>query len=393
MPSRALHVLATVLATALATFTDAAPFEPASDDEVLERIPVSVLARAGELQTLRRRVAAEPTNAALAAELARRYIEIARAESDPRFLGYAQATLAPWSTQALPPSAEMRVLGAIVKQQRHDFDGALDELEAVLALDSRNAQAWLTSASILQTKGEQQQALAQCTSLSFLPDGNVLGAICTAKSLALMGRSAQADGVLRAVLDADSTATSIERRWALTVRAEMLARLGRLDEADRCFAEALSLGAHDTYLLTAYADLLLDANAPARVRELLESDDRVDALLLRTTLAEMQLAVPVAPRIAALKARFAVSREREDAVHLRDEAIFTLHVLGEAEPALAVATQNWARQREPRDARILLEAALASNDARAAAPVVDYLDRTHLEDVRLAALVETLPNR
>lgn len=54
--------------------------------------------------------------------------------------------------------------------------------------------------------------------------------------------------------------------------------------------------------------------------------------------------------------------------------------------ALALAADNWALQREPRDARILLEAALAVGDPAAAAPVLDWLRRHRLEDRQLAAL-------
>ena len=46
--------------------------------------------------------------------------------------------------------------------------------------------------------------------------------------------------------------------------------------------------------------------------------------------------------------------------------------------ALQLARENWATQREPADARILLEAALAAGDPAAARPVLDWLERTGL---------------
>jgi hypothetical protein len=67
-----------------------------------------------------------------------------------------------------------------------------------------------------------------------------------------------------------------------------------------------------------------------------------------------------------------------------------LHLLDRPRAALELARRNWATQREPADARILLEAALAANDPAAAQPVLDWLGRTGLEHVGLQALVDRL---
>mgnify|MGYP007054666883 FL=1 len=71
-----------------------------------------------------------------------------------------------------------------------------------------------------------------------------------------------------------------------------------------------------------------------------------------------------------------------------DEARFSLHLLEDAETALKLATSNWAVQKEPRDARILLEAAIAAKKPDAALPVLKFMEQTHLEDARLTPLLE-----
>jgi hypothetical protein len=43
-------------------------------------------------------------------------------------------------------------------------------------------------------------------------------------------------------------------------------------------------------------------------------------------------------------------------------------------------------QREPADARILLESALAAGNREAAQPVLDWLSANHVEDLRLQRL-------
>jgi hypothetical protein len=64
--------------------------------------------------------------------------------------------------------------------------------------------------------------------------------------------------------------------------------------------------------------------------------------------------------------------------------------LKQPEPALRLARENWAVQREPSDARLLLESAIANDEPQAAQPVLDFLAQTKLEDVQLAALGERL---
>jgi hypothetical protein len=94
-----------------------------------------------------------------------------------------------------------------------------------------------------------------------------------------------------------------------------------------------------------------------------------------------------------LQERFAAARLRGDSVHRREEARFVLHLLGDAPAALALARENWAVQREPSDARILLEAAAAAGVPGAARPVLRFLARTGLEDVGLVQIVTRLQER
>ncbi len=58
--------------------------------------------------------------------------------------------------------------------------------------------------------------------------------------------------------------------------------------------------------------------------------------------------------------------------------------------ALQLARENWAEQREPADARVLLEAALAAGEPAAAAPVQAWLADSGLESVALRALAARL---
>jgi hypothetical protein len=367
----------------------AAPFIPARDEQVLEQIPARLNGTLLTLRAWRVQLARQPSNLSLATELARSYIEIGRAELDPRYFGYAQAALEPWWAWPSPPP-EVLVLRAILKQHRHDFAGALADLEALLQRDPRNAQAWLTRAVILQVQGHHRQALADCVALVYSPGTQFLGTVCLGKSLSLSGQAATASRLLGELLDRQPDAPQRERLWALTVLAETAARQGRSEQAELNFQRAFALGLRDSYLLTAYADFLLDERHPQRVKELLIKETRADGLLLRLAIAEQQLDSANDEHVASLKGRFAASRLRGDTVHLGDEARFTLHLLHDPHTALELALANWATQREPRDARIVLEAALAAREPASANPVLAALRDSSLEDVRLAALVARL---
>jgi len=125
------------------------------------------------------------------------------------------------------------------------------------------------------------------------------------------------------------------------------------------------------------------------VVKLLKDETRADGLLLRLTRAEQQLNLPEADtHIAILKARFAASKMRGDNTHQGDEARFLLYLLKQPEPALALAKLNWGVQHEPRDARILLESALAVGKSKPQAqPTLDFLIQNRLQDARLQPLV------
>lgn len=367
----------------------AQPYYPKDDNEVVEQLPARGESWL-EIRALRRQVAEAPNDLPAALRLVRRYIELGRAESDPRYFGYAEAALSPWLAAA-QPNPEVLILRATLLQNRHDFAPALAYLNQALQQQPRLAQAWLTRASIYEVQGQYAEALHSC--LPLLQTALQLAAqVCINSTLSLSGQIDNAYRNLRQAVAAAS-AESTDRQWALTTLAEIAERRGDPAAAEQHFQEAVALQRRNGYLLATYADFLLTQRRYAEVVALLKSETRADGLLLRLAMAEQQLRSPEAEsQIAALQARFAASRLRGDTSHQGDEARFLLHVLHQADPALALAQANWAVQREPRDAKILLEAALAAGrnvgDVRQA---LNFLKQAGLQDVRLAALIERLP--
>ena len=368
----------------------AAPHVPASDSTVLERVPARAIdPRARDLQALRVAWRATPQDVYLAVQLARRYVEEAAADGDPRYIGYAQAAMAPWWTEAAPPVA-VRVQRAVLRQHGHQFDEALADLDAAVKAEPDNAEAWAWLAAIHLVRADYPAAARACRGFAPLTTP-LLAVACRATVESLTGRAAAAAVELAVALKAGAGAAPIERLWALTRQAEVAERRGSLAIAERAFKEGLALGVPDVYLRAAYADFLLDNGRAREVLALLEGGARADALLLRLALAAKAVADPrAAGWTRELAARFAAARARGDSTHEKEEARFALELQGDAARALDLARRNYEVQREAADARILLEAAIAAREPDAAAAVDDWLATNRVESVVLQSLAAKL---
>jgi tetratricopeptide (TPR) repeat protein len=371
-------------ALAAAPVVRAEPYVPARDDEVLEQVAVR-----GELRAERARLAANPQDLALAVRLAQHYVRLGRQEADPRQYGRAQAVLAPWWNAPQPPAAVLR-LRAQVRQSRHDFDGALADLDALLAQAPRDAEAWFMRAVIFEVQGEPERALASCAPLRRLADA-LSATACAASAASLAGRAAPSYALLASALERAPGAGAETRAWALTTLAEIAERTGRGAAAEEHYRAALAAAPPDHYRLAAFADFLLARGRHVEARALLEGYERMDALLLRAAIAARRLGAGDAGRlIDALGERFAAQSARNERVHLSSEARYALELRDDPARALELAQANFAVQREPIDLRILLEAALAAGRPGAARAALEWYERSGLEDTRIAALAERL---
>ncbi len=192
--------------------------------------------------------------------------------------------------------------------------------------------------------------------------------------------------------------------WLSLLRGEAAARRGEVAAADRFLQDAVR-AAGDVYNRSAWVDHLLQTGRAREALKVLDdararngdgiadvSDaDTADADLLRRAIAWRALgnAAPpgaLEPLTQRLADGFAAARLRGDAPHAREEARFELEVRGRPPAALVLATANWAEQREPIDAWLLVRSALAAGEPAAAEPVRQFQAETGYQDRRLEAL-------
>ena len=367
-----------------------APFVPQDVNAVLETLPSNKAnPRSLALKSLRLQLEARPNDLELATRLARLNIEEGRFRSDPRYLGYAQAALKPWWSEPTPPAA-VGLLRATIRQSLHDFDGALADLAQVVKATPDDPQAWLTRSVIEAVQGRYAEAKRSCMPLTALSTSLVV-TVCLANVQGLEGQAKAAYQHLHAALEESQALTRSEEVWAVSTLGELAVRAGNPAEAENLFRRALALEPADAYVLGAFADLLLDLHRPGEVVDYLEQQRHSDALLLRLAIAEARTGGARAREDrATLRSRFEASRARGDVVHRREESRFELELEGNAPRALELAQANWAVQREPADARVLLEAAWENRRPEAAAQVLAFVAQSHLEDPRIVELAQQL---
>src|SRR5258707_13881681 len=116
-----------LLRTACLPGSPAGPYGPSRDRAFLAELPAGP--RRADVSA--RRLARGRVDVAI--PLAQFYIQQSRLSGDLRYLGYAEAVLAPWAKQS-PPVPDVLVLQATLQQSRHEFSASLRTLERALTV-------------------------------------------------------------------------------------------------------------------------------------------------------------------------------------------------------------------------------------------------------------------
>jgi tetratricopeptide (TPR) repeat protein len=362
-----------LLSAAWIPLAQADPYVPGSENTVLAELSAGT--RYADVSA--RRLARARVDVAI--PLAQFYIQQSRISGDLRFLGYAEAVLAPW-VKSSPPLPDVLVLQATLQQSRHEFTASLATLDRALATRANDPQALLIRATVLRVLGRYSEAGVACGQFSRLVEAR-LGALCTQGLRGLTGDLESAYSAL-AQISSQGWLNS-ERSWLYSELGEMAVRLGRDDDAQRWFQRDLNLVPTDFYVRAAYADLLLRLRRPADVLALLKGQESFEPLLLRIAIAQKELDDPgLAQSSARLRTAFTAELQRGESVHRREQARFLLEVEDQPKLSLGAALENWTVQREPDDVLVLVSAAKAAGHPEAAEPALQFARAQGQSDVR-----------
>lgn len=357
-----------LLAALLPALAAATPYVPARDSDVLEQLPA-------------RRPAVPPPSAGgawpatLREANTRELLRLAQRESDPRYLGYAEAQLA-----QLPDGPARDLLRARLRQAQHRFGEARILLSDVLRQQPDNPEALLLQASIHLVRGDYDRAHDSCSRLGGL-DLLPLALACRAQVDGLRGKGEAALRQLQKLSVLADRLTPDQRTWLQLALGDLALRLGDEALAGTAYAR---VQADSVDARAAYADWLLAMDRPGTVVTLLRGHTRADALLLRLALAEQRLGLPAAAAHAReLRQRFDALAARGDDTHLRESALLALQLENDVPRALLLARRNWEQQREPADLLLYVRAARAAGATRDLALLRDWRRRHGLQDLRL----------
>ena len=384
------------------SLAQAAPYTPTSDAMVVESLP----GRASDpalkrVDSLRKQLAARPGDADLRVEIARRYFDMAMAQGDPRYVGYASAAITPLAKAAplnsnssasanTSTQADYALVLGLIQQFSHEFEPALASLAKASQLNPQSPEPLLWRSAIFMVLARYPEAGAECQRAMPLADP-LVGAGCSAYVDATTGQLDAAYAKLLAAVAAAPQAPPELLLWQATRLAEMAWRLGRFDTAEGHFKSALKQGVTDQFLLGAYADFLLARQRPSEVISLLADWERSDILLLRLALAGKTTGDKRSVDWATqLRDRFLAAALRGDRLHEQEAARFELDIEGNAARALKLANANYKIQKEPRDAEILMRAAIAAQQAQTAQVALDWLRTSRYQDRALQALAGQL---
>lgn len=305
--------------------------------------------------------------------IANEQIELAKRTGDLRHLGYAEKILEPIGEM----SADAWVLRARIQQYRHRFDTALQALSRALTLRPGHRNALLQRAALLRTNGQLTAALDACR---HLPDRDPARALCEWPIRSLQGELHTAIDALRSL----SVREAPLRLWRDSELAEMHERAGDDALARTLWASVLAADPQDHFARRHLADNLLRAQQPAAVMNLIPEGSPHPGLVIARLQAQRALGgAGWKAKAEALVQRLERAQDLYGESHERELARIQLSLLDHPARALTLAVQNWRRQREPEDIRLLYRAARTTGQPDAARGAVQFVEKNALEDTRL----------
>ena len=334
----------------------------------------------------------DPRNLELAARYAREAFLVGLTEGDLRWFGIAKAALLPWWNEPVL-SAQGHFMRGLVKQGFHDFEGGLADINAAIALDGNRAELWSWRFAIHLLWADMAAARADCDALGQRAGADE-GRACLAVLAYRTGRAPVAVTELKKLVALPDFQSGSAQDWLRFHLGEAQRTAGQYDAAQATWAEHLAQRPRSHGVRLALVELLNARGQHAQAKRWATTPAPTDALLVQQLLASQALGDADAPRLARqVEDRMAAQALRQDTLIERPKMVYLIHHGRDVAAGLALAQENWAAQKEPPDALLLVEAALKLDRPQAAAPVLDWMAQTGYTDPALAAVAGQLKSR
>ena len=351
--------------------------------------------RSSSLRALDQAWRAQPQDLPAALAYARAVFTLGFNEGDLRWFGSAKAALTPW-WQAADLPADGHFMRGLVKQGFHDFDGGLQDINRAIALDPARAEfwSWRFALHLLLANMDAAQQDSEDIARRFGPEeGQIYSAVLAYRT----GQALAAVQKLSASIRLPDYQDAASQVWIGFHLGEAHRVAQQPEQAIALWQRLLLVHPQSHLLRLSLADLLnqqgrfQQAKAVATANSTQLNSNLTDALLMQALLASRGLKAPDEAALAQqMAARLQSQALRQESLIERPKLIYQIAYGQDLAAGLALSIENWQQQKEPPDAVLFAQAALARQQARAAEPVVQWAQTTGYTDPQLAPLITQL---
>ena len=369
-------------------------FLPEASTVVLPSSVHTLMGKSGSLRTLDKAWRANPEDLQIALAYARQVFNLGSSEGDLRWYGSAKAALKPW-WQANDLPADGFFLRGLVKQGFHEFDGGLRDINQAIALDPNHAEywSWRFSLHLMQANMDAaKQDVHEMQKLFGSEEANIYQAVLLYRT----GQPLPALKLLDESIRSASYQDAASQIWIGFHLGEAHRVANQPDKSLTLWRRLLQAYPQSHLLRLSLADLLnqkkkyKEAKAVATANSL-TSSNLTDALLMQALIASRGLNATDEPSLASqMAARLQTQSLRQELLIERPRLIYQIAYGNDLASGLALSIDNWRLQKEPSDAVLFLQAALALNQANAAEPVVRWVASTKYSDPQLSPLIDAI---
>ena len=335
---------------------------------------------------------AEPQNIQAATAYARSVFILGLNEGDLRWYGSAKAALLPWWQDSKIPADTLFMRG-LVKQGFHEFEAGLKDIDLAIAQNPQKAEFWSWRFALNLLRSDLKAAEKDCQQIEVY-FGRSEAMLHRAVLQSRTGQTELAIRTLKEILQNAAFAKQTDLEWVHFQLGEAYRVAGQYPLAIAVWKKQLTATPQSHLIRLSLAELLNQQGLFAEAQKVSAIDTPSDALLVQALLANRGLKDKTEVKLAQLiEARLATQALRNERLIERPKLIYLIDYGKDPVAGLQLSIDNWQLQQEPRDAVLFVKAALLTQQAPSAQPVLAWAEKTKYTDPQLAALLLQLKDK